>query len=82
MFKNSQLENDVITRLENDPRIQDSADIAVASDGGTVTLRGTVERFSQRRAAERDARAVDGVDAVINHLKVNQPGADRLEDDE
>jgi osmotically-inducible protein OsmY len=82
MFKNSQLEKDVIARLEGDPLIADSAEIAVAGDGGTVTLRGTVERLSQRRAAERDALAVDGVDEVINHLKVNQPEADRREDDE
>jgi osmotically-inducible protein OsmY len=82
MFKNSPLESDVIARLEGDPRIADSAEIAVVGDGGIVTLRGTVERFSQRRAAERDARAVDGVYEVINHLKVNLPGADRREDDE
>jgi osmotically-inducible protein OsmY len=82
MFKNSQLENDVIARLDDDPRIADSAEIAVAGDGGIVTLRGTVGRFSQRRAAERDARAVDGVYEVINHLKVNLLGADRREDDE
>jgi osmotically-inducible protein OsmY len=49
MFKNSQLENDVIARLDDDPRIADSAEIAVAGDGGIVTLRGTVGRFSQRR---------------------------------
>jgi BON domain len=82
MFKNSQLENDVIARLDEDPRIVDSAEIAVAGDGGIVTLRGTVGRFSQRRAAERDARAVDGVYEVINHLKVNLLGVDRREDDE
>jgi osmotically-inducible protein OsmY len=82
VFKNSQLENDVIARLEDDPRITDSAEIAVAGDGGIVMLRGTVASFSQRRAAERDARAVDGVDEVINHLKVKPPGADRREDDE
>src|ERR1700728_2074315 len=36
----------------------------------------------ERRAAERDARAVDGVYEVMNHLKVNLRGADRREDDE
>jgi osmotically-inducible protein OsmY len=81
VFKSSPLEKDVIARLEGDPRITDSAEIAVAGDGGIVTLRGTVRRFSQRRAAERDARAVDGVDEVINHLKVNLLGVDRREDD-
>ena len=82
MFKNSPLERDVIAQLEDDPRIVDSAEIAVAGDGGIVTLRGTVERFSQRRAAEHDARGVEGVYEVINHLKVKPPGADRREDDE
>ncbi len=82
MFKNSPLENDVIARLEDDPRIADSAEIAVVGDGGIVTLRGTVERLSQRRAAEHDARGVKGVYEVINHLKVNLLGADRREDDE
>src|ERR1700754_2862061 len=82
MFKNSQLENDVIARLDDNPRIADSAEIAVAGDGSIVTLRGTVERFSQRRAAEHDALSVDGVSQVINHLKVNLPGSARREDDE
>jgi osmotically-inducible protein OsmY len=82
MFKNSPLEDDVITRLEDDPRIVDSAEIAVVGDRGIVTLRGTVGRFSQRRAAEHDARAARGVDEVINHLKVNLLGADRRLDDE
>jgi osmotically-inducible protein OsmY len=82
MFKNSPLEKDVMSRLEDDPRIADSAEIAVAGDGGIITLRGTVERFSQRRAAEHDARSVEGVYEVINHLKVDLLGADRREDDE
>ena len=82
MFKNSPLEDDVIARLEDDPRIADSAEIAVAGDGAVVTLRGTVERFSVRRAAELDARGVEGVNEVINHLKVNLREADRREDDE
>jgi osmotically-inducible protein OsmY len=82
VFKNSPLEKDVIARLEADPRIADSAEIAVAGDGGIVMLRGTVQRFSQRRAAEHDARGVEGVYEVINHLKVNLHGADRRADDE
>jgi osmotically-inducible protein OsmY len=82
MFKNTPLEKDVIARLENDPRIADSAEIAVAGDGGIVMLRGTVERFSQRRAAEADARDAEGVYEVINRLKVNLLGANRREDDE
>ncbi|HEX3979492.1 MAG TPA: BON domain-containing protein [Solirubrobacteraceae bacterium] len=72
----------MIARREDDRRIADSAEIAVVGDGGIVTLRGTVERFSQRRAAEHDARGVEGVYEVINHLKVTLLGADRRKDDE
>ena len=82
MFKSTPLEKDVIARLADDARIADAAEIAVAGDGGIVTLRGTVGRFSQRRAAEHDARGVEGVYEVINHLKVDLLGADRREDDE
>ena len=52
------------------------------STAATVTLRGTVERFSQRRAAVEDANKIDGVDEVDDELKVNLIGADRREDDE
>ena len=82
MFKNSPLERGVIARLEDDPSIADSAEIAVAGDGGIITRRGTVERFSQRHAAEHDALGVDGVSEVINYLKVDLPGSDRRQDDE
>ena len=71
MFTNSPLERGVIARLEADPRIADSAEIAVADDGSTVTLRGTVKRFSQRRAAEQDAldvfRTILDYSAYLQH---------------
>jgi osmotically-inducible protein OsmY len=73
------LEDDV---LERDPRIPRSVEIALSDDRGTVTLRGTVERFSQRRAAAERAAKVDGVYEAINHLKVNVPGADSRSDHE
>ena len=81
MFKSSPLERGVIARLEDDPRI-DPAEIAVVGDGAIITLRGTVKRFSQRRAAEYDALSVDGVSEVINHLKVTPAETDRRQDDE
>ena len=82
MLTNTSLEDGVIDSLDLDPRIPDAAEIAVSADGDTVTLRGTVERFSQRRAAVQDARQVDGVYEVDDQLKVNLLGADRREDDE
>lgn len=48
------------------------SDIAVAVDGGLVTLRGEVLTFSEREAVERRVWAVDGVTAVINEIVATQ----------
>ncbi len=82
MLTNTSLEDAVIETLDLDPRIPDAAEIAVSVEDGTVILRGTVERFSQRRAAVEDAKKIDGVFEVDDQLKVNLIGADRREDDE
>ena len=82
MLTNTSLEDAVTDSLGLDPRIPDATEIAVSADGGTVTLRGTVERFSQRRAAVQDANKIDGVDYVDDQVKVNLIGADRRDDDE
>ncbi|HEY2602979.1 MAG TPA: BON domain-containing protein [Thermoleophilaceae bacterium] len=82
MLTNTAIEDAVIDSLESDPRIPDPVEIAVASDGGSITLRGTVESFGQRRAAADDAKKIDGVYEVNDELKVSLPGADRREDDE
>jgi osmotically-inducible protein OsmY len=68
--------------LDLDPRIPSPVEVAVSADGGAVTLRGTVERFNQRRAAVQDAKQTDGVYEVDDQLKVSLAGADRREDDE
>src|SRR5690349_8582622 len=68
--------------LDLDPRIPSPVEIAVSADGGAVTLRGTVERFNQRRAAVQDAKQIEGVYDVDDQLKVSLAGADRREDDE
>jgi osmotically-inducible protein OsmY len=82
VLTNTPLEDAVTNSLDVDPRIPESSEIAVSVDDGTVTLRGTVESFSQRRAAAGDAKKIDGVYDVDDQLKVNLIGADRREDDE
>jgi osmotically-inducible protein OsmY len=82
VLTNTTLEDAVTDRLGLDPRIPDATEIAVSADAGTVTLRGTVERFSQRRAAVQDVKQIDDVYEVDDQLKVNLIGADRREDDE
>jgi osmotically-inducible protein OsmY len=76
------LEDAVLASLDRDPRIPASSEIAVTVDDGIVTLRGTVENFSQRRAAAHDVKNLDGVYELDDQLKVNLVGADRREDDE
>ena len=82
MLTNTPLADAVIDSLDLDPRIPDPSEIAVEADGGIVTLRGTVEKFAQRRAAAEDAKKIEGVYEVDDQLHVNLIGADRREDDE
>jgi osmotically-inducible protein OsmY len=82
MLTDTPLADRVIANLDRDPRIPESLEIAVAADDGLVTLRGTVESFSQRRAAGQDAKKVDGVYDVDNELNVSLTGANRRDDDE
>ena len=82
MLTDTPLADAVLASLDLDPRIPDSLEIAVDADGGTVTLRGTVESFRQRRAAADDANEIEGVYDVDNQLKVSLTGADRRDDDE
>jgi osmotically-inducible protein OsmY len=82
VLTNTPLEDAVIENMDHDPRLPDSAEIAVSVADGVVTLRGTVETFSQRRAAADDAKQIEGVYDVDDQLKVNLVGADRREDDE
>ena len=82
MLTDTSVSDAVIARLDLDPRIPESLEIAVSADDGFVTLRGTVESFSQRRAAGQDAKNADGVDDIDNQLKVSLTGSDRRDDDE
>jgi osmotically-inducible protein OsmY len=82
MLTDTSLADLVMASIDRDPRIPDSLEIAVAADDGIVTLRGTVESFSQRRAAGQDAKQIDGDYEVDNQLKVSLTGGNRRDDDE
>jgi osmotically-inducible protein OsmY len=49
----------------------DASNIQVEADGGTVTLRGTVQAWAEREAAERAAWRAPGVMHVDNRLVVS-----------
>lgn len=64
------IETAVMEALRADPRLPHPEEVAVTVEDDAVTLRGTVGSFSQRRAAVRDARNVDGVRYVYDDLSV------------
>jgi osmotically-inducible protein OsmY len=81
-INNSQVEADVRTEVEDDPRIFTPGEIAVEALGGAVTLRGTVGSFAERRAAVADARRTKGVFDVYDELQVRLLDDDRRKDAE
>jgi len=68
-MSNQTLEQNVTDELLWDPKV-DSEEVAVAADDGTITLRGTVGSFRQKREAQKAAERVFGVVTVQNLLDV------------
>ena len=60
---------DVKDELFWDPKV-DSEEVAVSASDGTITLRGTVGSFGQKRDAKKAAERVGGVVYVDNELSV------------
>ena len=81
-INDSVMVDDVRAVLANDPRLPAADEIAVDAFGATVTLRGTVGSFAQRRAAVADARRVGAVADVLDELNVRLLDDDRRDDAE
>jgi osmotically-inducible protein OsmY len=64
-----------------DPKV-DSLAIAVAADDGTITLRGTVGSFREKREAKNATERVYGVGEVNNELEVRLLDESKREDAE
>lgn len=60
---------DIEAALERNARV-DAEQIGIETEGHTVTLRGTVRSFDERREAERAAWAAPGTRRVDNQLTV------------
>jgi osmotically-inducible protein OsmY len=78
-MSNEELRLDVEEELFWEPRV-DNAAIAVATDDGNVTLRGTVGSFREKREAASAAKRVYGVTDVDNQLSVRLLDGDRRDD--
>ena len=68
-MSNDELRFDVEEELFWEPRVDNEA-IAVSTDDGDVTLRGTVGSFREKREAASAAKRVYGVTTVDNELSV------------
>lgn len=64
-----QIQNDVREELMWDPEVTIN-NIGVTVKDGQVTLRGTVELYSEKWAAERDALRITGVRILTNEIMV------------
>jgi BON domain len=68
----AELTSDIQTKMATDSGLS-GKQLGVKSEGGTVTLTGTVDNDVQREAAARYAAAERGVKQVINNLQVQAP---------
>jgi osmotically-inducible protein OsmY len=78
-MNNQELEASVSAELFWDPKIDGRA-VAVSTDDGTATLRGTVGSFRQKREAKTAAERVIGVTRVNNDLDVRMLTDERRDD--
>src|SRR4051794_19139850 len=79
MSLDTDLTADVNAELFWDPKVDNTAVAASASDG-TITLRGTVGSLREKREAKRAAQRVVGVASVDNQLHVRLMDDDRRAD--
>lgn len=63
--------DEIRAALGREPEIPHPEEIAVTARAGTVTLRGSVGSFRQRRAVVQVAKAVPGVAAVADELMID-----------
>jgi osmotically-inducible protein OsmY len=74
------ISDEIRARYDRDPRIPHPGEVAVSDREGTVTLRGSVGSFNERRAAVDIAKSMPGVQAVEDELAVDI--LDRSDDNE
>jgi osmotically-inducible protein OsmY len=74
MKTDAELQRDVMNELKWEPTIH-AAEIGVAVKDGVVTLSGNVDSYGKKWAADRAAKRVFGVKAVIEEIKVTLAGS-------
>jgi osmotically-inducible protein OsmY len=74
MKTDSELQQHVMDELKWEPTIH-AAEIGVAVKDGVVTLSGNVDSYGKKWAADRAAKRVYGVKAVVEEIKVTLAGS-------
>jgi osmotically-inducible protein OsmY len=81
MKTDSELKHDVENELKWEPSVNE-AHIGVAAKDGVVTLTGHVPAYAEKWGAERAAKRVYGVRAVVDELDVKLPGSIKRTDED
>lgn len=81
MNSDSPLKKSVLDELAWEPTV-DAAHIGVAAKDGIVTLTGHVTNYTEKLAAERVAKRVKGVRAIVEELEVKLPSVDGRSDED
>ncbi|MEX0630088.1 MAG: BON domain-containing protein [Chloroflexota bacterium] len=79
-MNDKQIQQAVIDELDWEPSV-DAGHIGVTASDGVVTLSGHVPTYWEKRAAERAARRVKGVKAIVEEIEVRLRGENRGADD-
>lgn len=79
MKSNEQLQRDVLAELAWEPSV-DAAAIGVSAHDGIITLRGNVDSYAQKYAAEKAAKRVRGVQGVADELEIKFPTTFKRDD--
>jgi osmotically-inducible protein OsmY len=81
MKADSELQRDVLDELVWEPSVN-AAHIGVSVKDGIVTLSGHVPSYAEKFAAERAAKRVYGVKAVVNEIEIKLPGSSQRSDED
>ncbi len=80
-MSDKEIQQAVLRELEWEPQVK-SNEIGVAVKDGIVTLSGYVDSYTKRYHAERAAKRVAGVKAVVNDLEVHLPTSSERTDED
>jgi osmotically-inducible protein OsmY len=81
MKTDSELQRQILDELKWEPSLN-AAHIGVAVNDGMITLSGHVTSYWEKIAAERAAKRVQGVKAIVNELEVKLPGTSQTTDED